>query len=144
MRRNRTSVVRNRQRGTVSCYIKDVLLSMVRCACISGFTMRVQSACTHRGSLSRSSNSKTGWEKKTKFNSKFYTKQVLGVSMIFQITGNFNCFRLCERRRKQLLNLSCNMEKKHKSLFNSRDTRCSCFCWIAAGTLTNIVLTNDV
>lgn len=44
MRRNRTSVVRNRQHGTVSCYIKDVLLSMVRRACISGFAMHVQSA----------------------------------------------------------------------------------------------------
>lgn len=63
--------------------------------------------------------------------------------MIFQITGNFNCFCLCERRWKQLLNLSCNIEKSTKVSLNSRDTR-SCFCWIAAGTLMNIVLINDV
>lgn len=37
-------MVRSRQRGTVSCYIKDVLLSVVRRACVSGFTVHVRSA----------------------------------------------------------------------------------------------------
>lgn len=137
---------------------------MVRRACISGFTMHVQSAwntyeltdyfyngtccsqCTRYtlGVWAEAVAHKLGG-RKTKLKSKFYTKQVLGVSMIFQITGDLNCFCLCERRWKLLLNLICNMEKKSTEVsLNSRDTCCSCFCWIAAGTLTNIVLFNDV